>query len=134
MTSTSEIEAALVGDDHTILIAAGEYLLSQTLRITRDVTLRAQAPGHVVLHGQNTVRVLRVESAHVSIEGLNITGGHAQVRGNWPNPHAALASALRRRRRRRAPRTDRQHTRLPLCAASLSPAPASMRSPPQQSP
>ena len=54
----------------------GYYNLTDTLNITRSVSIRAAKPGKVVLNGQRMVQVLHIEtSGTVDLIELEITGG-----------------------------------------------------------
>ena len=65
----------------------GLYLLTETLTITRSVTLRAAVAGEAVLDGQNSVQVMRInQGITVHIVGLHFTNGlAASVRAKEPN-------------------------------------------------
>ena len=77
---TSEV-GNLTGACGIIELESGVYNLTQTLTIARDLTIRAQteapgsAVGTVVLDGQNSVRVFRIDSGRVALIGLDITNG-----------------------------------------------------------
>ena len=59
-----------------IVLAPGDYLLSQTLTISRNVTIEAEAPGTAVLDGGGAMRVFDViTGGSLGLVGLNITGG-----------------------------------------------------------
>ncbi|KAL1518710.1 hypothetical protein AB1Y20_002997 [Prymnesium parvum] len=63
----------------TVVLTEGEYFLKETLTISRDVVLRAETAGTVVLNAlgsRTTPRgVLAVVNGTVELEGLDITGG-----------------------------------------------------------
>ena len=77
---TSEV-GNVTGACGIIELESGVYNLTQTLNIARDLTIRAQteapgsAVGTVVLDGQNSVRVFRIDSGRVALIGLDITNG-----------------------------------------------------------
>ena len=77
---TSEV-GNVTGACGIIELESGVYNLTQTLNIARDLTIRAltEAPGSavgtVVLDGQNSVRVFRINSGRVALIGLDITNG-----------------------------------------------------------
>ena len=77
---TSEV-GNVTGACGIIELESGVYNLTQTLNIARDLTIRAQteapgsAVGTVVLDGQNSVRVFRINSGRVALIGLDITNG-----------------------------------------------------------
>ena len=77
---TSALANTAVGH---IVLAAGTYILSAELSITRSVVLEAAVAGLVVLHAQASSssprRVLNINpgsSGVVQVIGLNITGGY----------------------------------------------------------
>ena len=88
--SGGDIQAALNDASVSrIVLAAGTYALGSTLTIGtsgngfgRNVTIEAEVPGSVVLHGQGS-QVLSVYAAGHKIEliGINITGGVADTSG-----------------------------------------------------
>lgn len=90
VSTTAELEAALVDTrSEVIVLAAGEYLLGQTLSISRSVSLIGQSPGEVTLNGQNSIRILLASGNYrVYIEGLifananvNPSGSHVRAAG-----------------------------------------------------
>ena len=80
VSTVGELEEELLAAGTTrIILAAGHYLLTEELVISRAVVLEAELPGMAVLDGQGLTRVLRVAppsgSDSVSIIGVNVTGG-----------------------------------------------------------
>ena len=66
-----------------IVLAPGDYLLSQTLTIRRNVTIEAEAPGTAVLDGGGAMRVFDViTGGSLGLVGLNITGGVVEA-SSW---------------------------------------------------
>ena len=58
-------------------MAAGSYLVSETLLINRNVTIVAEEDAMVVLDGQNARRVMTISTGVVQLTGLDITRGLA---------------------------------------------------------
>ena len=87
VSTTAELEDELASPSyHTILVLPGLYLLTTTLTVTGNVTLRAAVAGEAVLDGQNRVQVMRInEGINVRIVGLHVTNGYASVRAKEPN-------------------------------------------------
>ena len=84
-------DAANAGDE--LVLADGTYTSSggYVLQITKSITIRALNPGMAVLDGQNARRVVYITSGTVVLEGLDITGGSADVRDcGLPNPSLYL--------------------------------------------
>ena len=77
-TCSTNLNTALLGTATELLLEDGTYAGS-TFTIGRDVTLRAQNVGHAVLDGENTRRVMTINSGTITVTGLNITRGSAVV-------------------------------------------------------
>ena len=75
----SVLAAASAGDE--IVLADGTYTPTadgeNALVINKDITIRAQNHGQAVLDGQDSRRVIKIESGTVALEGLTITRGSA---------------------------------------------------------
>ena len=73
------LASASAGDE--IVLADGTYTptadAGNALIINKDITIRAQNNGQAVLDGQDSRRVIKIESGTVALEGLNITRGNA---------------------------------------------------------
>ena len=75
----STINSANSGD--TIIVASGDYKLTQTLTISKSITLKSS--GAVTLDGNNTCRVIKIgddtgSSPTVTIEGFTIKNGKTE--------------------------------------------------------
>ena len=87
----TKLNSAGAGD--TLDLADGTYIGSGSyvLEISKDITIRAQNSGQVILDGENARRVIYITSGTVTLEGLNITRGYISVRCPCP---AALRACL----------------------------------------
>jgi hypothetical protein len=85
-----------------MVLAPGTYYLNAELRITRSLVIEAAVSGTVVLNAQASSssqrRVLLIDpgsSGVVQLIGLNITGGHHEVRVQiFHRPDGKVADAL----------------------------------------
>ena len=85
VSTFAELETELAGSVATIRLAAGNYSVTSTLTIARDVTLTADVEGSsVVLDGGRARRVMIINSGTVQLTGLTITNGYANVRRASP--------------------------------------------------
>ena len=69
------LQAALASSTPKILLAAGLYLITETLEISRNVTIEAVDGAAAVLDGQDTRQVLEIRAGFVTLTGLSITNG-----------------------------------------------------------
>ena len=74
-TLQTALDNANAGD--TLVLADGTYTGSgsDVLTISKDITIRAQNAGQAILDGENTRRVIKINSGTVVLEGLKITKG-----------------------------------------------------------
>ena len=72
-----ELNAAVVsGVSDGIVVAKGTYILSQPLRIARNMTVNAEKKGMVVFDADRTGPAFEIEAGgRVELIGLSITGG-----------------------------------------------------------
>ena len=77
VSNVSELINAVnsANDNDTIIVAAGNYELTQTLTISKDITLKSS--GAVTLDGQNNRRVIKITGGSPTIEGFTIKNGKA---------------------------------------------------------
>ena len=62
-----------------IVLAPGDYLLSETLTIDHNVTIEAEVPGMAILDGGAAMRVFNVTTGGaLGLIGLKITGGFVE--------------------------------------------------------
>ena len=75
------IQSALMGASpgDELVLNNGTYSLSSTITIDKDITIRAATEGQAILDGGDSVRVLSITSGVVSLAGLSITRGSAEV-------------------------------------------------------
>ena len=80
-TLQTALDNANAGD--TLVLADGTYTGSgsDVLTISKDITIRAQNAGQAILDGENTRRVIKINSGTVVLEGLNITKGKPYMGG-----------------------------------------------------
>ena len=75
------LASASPGDE--LVLADGTYTPaadgSNALVINKDIIIRAQNTGGAIFDGQNTRRVIKIESGSVTLSGLNIVKGHSSV-------------------------------------------------------
>ena len=83
----TNLDAALSGTADEVVLQDGTYAGS-TFTIDRDVTLRAQNVGQAVLDGENTRRVMTINSGTVIVEGLSITKGSVRCPFHEPSSDA----------------------------------------------
>ena len=79
VSNFDSLKAALQGSATEIILADGTHALTSTLRIIRDVTIRAENSGQATLDGGNNDRVMQINSGTVVLEGLHITKGKTFV-------------------------------------------------------
>ena len=105
VSTFAELETELAGSAATIRLAAGNYSVTSTLTIARDVTLTADVEGSsVVLDGGNARRVMTINSGTVQLTGLTITNGYSSVRHASPMCTSKLCSTSEHRdAQKRAP-------------------------------
>jgi hypothetical protein len=73
----AEVNRAASGAE--LILADGTYLLSGSISIAKDITIRAQNSGMAVLDGGDAVRVMSITGGTVLLDGLVITRGRASV-------------------------------------------------------
>ena len=61
-----------------IVLATGDYPITSTLSINRNVTIEAAVPGEVTVNGQDSTQVFEITAGVVELIGLGITKGQAQ--------------------------------------------------------
>ena len=87
VSNFADLKAAVEqGSDATIELAAGTYLVTSTLSISRTVTIAAADGATVVLDGQNARRVMTISSGVVQLVGLHVTKGNSTVSHHFPCP------------------------------------------------
>ena len=67
----SKVDSA--SDNDTIIVASGDYQLTQTLTISKSITLKSS--GTVTLDGQTDRRVIEITGGSPTIEGFTIKNG-----------------------------------------------------------
>ena len=101
-TCGANFASALQGSEWPLVLEleAGTYTHSSTFTINRDVTVQAKSSGTVILDGEETRRVMRIEADIVGIKGINITKGFSAVSACFLNIPGTF---FRRPRRKKLP-------------------------------
>ena len=90
-TCGSSLCTALAGSEAVLELEAGTYTRSSTFTINRDVTVRANTSGAVILDGENTRRVLKIEGGTVSIEIYAALWGACSVVHHTDGAHKVVS-------------------------------------------
>jgi hypothetical protein len=79
-TIQEAVDAASDGD--TVLVAAGEYALTNQVTVTKEILLRSGGgASQTILNGQTSVRCLWVSNSVAVVDGFTITQGSSDERG-----------------------------------------------------
>ena len=81
-TIQNALAAASPGDE--LVLGDGNYTLSSTIVIDKDITIRASSSGQAILDGGDSRRVMYISSGTVVLEGVSITRGYS----SYVSPHA----------------------------------------------
>jgi nitrous oxidase accessory protein NosD len=74
-TVQSALASAAPGDE--LVLGDGTYLLSSTITIDKDITIRAMNSRQAILDGGNSIQVMTISSGTVVLEGVIITRGYS---------------------------------------------------------
>ena len=77
VSTVNDLESKVnsANNNDTIIVAAGDYTLNNTLTISKSITLKSS--GTVTLDGQNVRRVIKITGGSPTIEGFTIKNGNA---------------------------------------------------------
>src|SRR6185503_9299538 len=79
-TVQEAVDAASDGD--TVLVAEGEYLLTNQVTVAKGIFLRSDAgPSQTILNGQNSVRCLWVSNSVAVVDGFAMRAGGSDESG-----------------------------------------------------
>src|SRR5512134_2480973 len=79
-TIQEAVDAASDGD--TVLVAAGEYPLTNQVSVIKGILLRSDAgASQTILNGQSAVRCLWVSNSVAVVDGFTMTGGASDESG-----------------------------------------------------
>ena len=97
-TCGANLASALQGSEAVLELEVGTYTHSSTFTINRDVTVQAKSSGTVILDGEETRQVMRIEGGIVGIKGIDITKGYAMVSACFLNLPGTFFRGPRRKK------------------------------------
>ncbi|KAL3929699.1 MAG: hypothetical protein SGPRY_001847 [Prymnesium sp.] len=95
VSTVAELQTAVSGKSHAVInLAAGHYVLSESLHVDYTVVIEAVTHGSVVLDFGGESRTIKLRYGDISLIGLNITGANRHgVRRCRQHSHTKLHSA-----------------------------------------